>query len=234
MKRLMFALAASAAAISVAPAANAAILVNGANGTAFTAANPATFGTLLASQSQTGQAAVNPTFNATLRSAVYRNTFGTLDFWYQVTINSMDAGEMVTGLTSSAFTGYGIDALFSGGAGGDPDGGGIFTAPNNPGAFTSTASRNPSGFTIRSDFGANGLLAGETSATYIFRTSAVQFDSLGTFSAVDGSVFTVGNYQPIGPSVPEPATWAMMMLGFGAMGAVLRTRRRTTARIRFA
>lgn len=34
-------------------------------------------------------------------------------------------------------------------------------------------------------------------------------------------------------AVPEPATWAMMMLGFGAMGGMLR-RRKTTARIRFA
>ena len=32
-------------------------------------------------------------------------------------------------------------------------------------------------------------------------------------------------------AVPEPATWAMMMLGFGAMGASLRRRRDT---VRFA
>ena len=32
-------------------------------------------------------------------------------------------------------------------------------------------------------------------------------------------------------AVPEPATWAMMVLGFGAMGAALRRRR---ARVRFA
>ncbi len=30
-------------------------------------------------------------------------------------------------------------------------------------------------------------------------------------------------------AVPEPATWAMMMLGFGAIGATLRTRRRGAA-----
>ena len=34
-------------------------------------------------------------------------------------------------------------------------------------------------------------------------------------------------------AVPEPATWAMMMLGFGAMGAMLR-RRRTVTRVRYA
>ena len=33
-----------------------------------------------------------------------------------------------------------------------------------------------------------------------------------------------------GPTgVPEPATWAMMLIGFGGMGAVMRSRRRVTA-----
>lgn len=36
------------------------------------------------------------------------------------------------------------------------------------------------------------------------------------------------------PSVPEPATWAMMMLGFGAIGGALRRRQNVATRIRFA
>ncbi|MBS0479821.1 MAG: PEP-CTERM sorting domain-containing protein [Proteobacteria bacterium] len=43
---------------------------------------------------------------------------------------------------------------------------------------------------------------------------------------------TVGGAATAG--VPEPATWAMMMLGFGAMGASLRRRAKVTARVRFA
>ena len=35
-------------------------------------------------------------------------------------------------------------------------------------------------------------------------------------------------------AVPEPATWAMMMLGFGAMGFAMRRRPAANARIRFA
>ncbi len=42
------------------------------------------------------------------------------------------------------------------------------------------------------------------------------------FTAVFGDGVTVG-------SVPEPGTWAMMLLGFGMMGAAMRYRRRETA-----
>jgi len=39
-------------------------------------------------------------------------------------------------------------------------------------------------------------------------------------------LLTVNN---VNPGVPEPATWAMMLVGFGGLGAVMRTRRRQTA-----
>jgi hypothetical protein len=35
-------------------------------------------------------------------------------------------------------------------------------------------------------------------------------------------------------SVPEPATWAMMILGFGAIGLGIRSRRKQAARVTFA
>ena len=34
-------------------------------------------------------------------------------------------------------------------------------------------------------------------------------------------------------AVPEPATWAMMLLGFGAIGFGMRRRRSDTVRVRF-
>ncbi|HUQ68654.1 MAG TPA: PEPxxWA-CTERM sorting domain-containing protein [Planctomycetaceae bacterium] len=36
------------------------------------------------------------------------------------------------------------------------------------------------------------------------------------------------------PGVPEPSTWAMMLLGFGGIGAAMRRRRRTTALLQIA
>lgn len=238
MKRLMFTLAATAGAVAMAPAANATVLLPGASNVVFGAFNTATQGTLLASQS-TGLMGAT-TYTGAMRSAVYRNTAGTLDFYFQVAINTINPGDEVFNLTASSFMGYTVDAFF---ASTDIDGGGIFTAANNPqtdpteaSGFTSTASRNGSGSIIRADFGANGLeAAGQTSAIYIYRTNAVNFDLGGTFTTQDGSTAQRPNYQAVGPAVPEPATWAMMMLGFGAMGAMIRRRNtRTSARIRFA
>jgi hypothetical protein len=36
------------------------------------------------------------------------------------------------------------------------------------------------------------------------------------------------SYEPVGapPAVPEPATWAMMLMGFGATGVAMRRSRR--------
>lgn len=237
MKRLMFALAASAAAITVAPAANATVLVNDSTGVMFSAFDTTTRGTFLGSLETTLAAGGATTYDGFMRSAVYRNTSGTLDFYFQIAVTSILAGDEVFNLTASNFAGYFVDALVDGT---DFDGAGIFTAANNPNTqgpagSTTTASRNGSGQVVRADFGSNGLeAAGQTSATYIFRTNATQFTMGGTFTTQDGSVAQRPNYQPVGPAVPEPATWAMMMLGFGAMGAMLRTRRRTAARIRFA
>lgn len=43
----------------------------------------------------------------------------------------------------------------------------------------------------------------------------------------------VGFFDTRSPAVPEPSTWAMMMVGFGLLGASMR-RRKTTATVRFA
>ncbi len=44
---------------------------------------------------------------------------------------------------------------------------------------------------------------------------------------------SITNPTPPG-GVPEPSTWAMLILGFGAVGATLRRRQRQTARVSFA
>ena len=52
----------------------------------------------------------------------------------------------------------------------------------------------------------------------------------GTLNAFnDEHVATVTFDRPVTGAVPEPATWAMMILGFGAAGSALRSRRRALA-----
>jgi hypothetical protein len=49
----------------------------------------------------------------------------------------------------------------------------------------------------------------------------------GNFS-IDDLTFDGGPGPGPGPGVPEPASWAMMLVGFGGLGAVLRRRRAST------
>lgn len=52
-----------------------------------------------------------------------------------------------------------------------------------------------------------------------------KFDKHGNEKLKDLSHYTLWAGPPIS-AVPEPATWAMMIIGFGAAGGVLRSRRR--------
>lgn len=178
-----------------------------------------TQGTLLASNVISGQSF---TFAGNMAVAVYRNTLGTLDFYYQFarTGNGTTGNDAVETLTGANFEGFIVDAMSSDT---DVDGAGIFTASNNPGT-PATAQRNTTGGVIGVDFAPLNPLAGhEISATYILRTDAIRF-AAGTFGVIDGSTFQGLSYQPIRAAVPEVATWAMFLLGFGAAGAALRRR----------
>jgi len=66
---------------------------------------------------------------------------------------------------------------------------------------------------------------------------ADQFNSLKNNAAWAGfptAGFWTASFPAVTPGVPEPATWAMMLMGFGAMGFAIRRRRDTAVRIRFA
>jgi hypothetical protein len=71
---------------------------------------------------------------------------------------------------------------------------------------------------------------GATDASHTFNvniTPEAQADVeafLPSLALADGSNFIVPT-----DAVPEPATWAMMLMGFGAAGAILRRRRRALA-----
>jgi hypothetical protein len=79
--------------------------------------------------------------------------------------------------------------------------------------------------------GANGSLLfwGITDTANPFTTITFAQSGADRFGFDD---MTVGDIRQVTGGVPEPATWAMMLMGFGAMGYSLR--RRPAARVRYA
>ena len=92
-------------------------------------------------------------------------------------------------------------------------------------AYEGTTLRFSDAFTGGSrsfDFGAD-LLAGERVSFLLGPAGNFTYDSTGfALTVTSADPTTVGG-------VPEPATWAMMILGFFGMGATLRSRRSLTA-----
>jgi hypothetical protein len=82
----------------------------------------------------------------------------------------------------------------------------VALAPNTTYAFSFTNFGSASGFT-------NGLFAGDASASFVFDWT------------IEGGTGGGGG----GTAVPEPASWAMLIAGFGLVGATARRRRRITA-----
>jgi hypothetical protein len=205
---------------AVANPAGASVLLASTKGTTFTAIDLSTQGTLLAAKTESAQGL---TFAGTISLAVYRNTLGTLDFYYQYARTGAGtvASDAIETLTGSSFAGFKVDALFSDA---DPDAAGIFQAGTNVGD-PATAQRNASGSVIGVDFAsANPVGDTEISSTYIFRTDATVYLP-GTYGVIDGSTVSGTGYQPTTSAVPEPSTWALMLLGFGGLGGAMRASR---------
>jgi hypothetical protein len=219
MKRISFAVAA-AIAVAALPA-NATVIPAGSSGLATQSFGliSGTQGTMIASTSVPGSAF---SFSTLVNSAVYRNTLGTLDFYYQVSRTGPGAlsNETIKSFTASNFRGYSVNGYLSLT---DPDGAGFFSAINNPGPATSTFGRSADAKVLRVDFGSNVLSGLERSGVYVFRTDATRFTT-GTFGVIDGSTFAGLAFAPA--AIPEPGSWAMLIVGFGMVGAVSRRRNR--------
>ena len=120
----------------------------------------------------------------------------------------------------------------------------LYTIPGGNGALTLTQAAfiNPA-INGQNLFGSNGIAFNGvnfyTSDEQAHRVS--KWDSNGafiSFAALDpGSRYenwTFAAQDIVGGAVPEPATWAMMLVGFGFIGATMRRKQRQAVRYNFA
>lgn len=122
--------------------------------------------------------------------------------------------------------------------------------------ITFASAQRAFGTDLFQNFGAGGQQAGNAAFTlaFLLNGGAVANYNVGvapnggSFFGLTGAIFnqvrieqTDGfavidnvSFAPAIAAVPEPATWGMMLMGFGGLGYAMRRRRSTVARIRFA
>ncbi len=172
-----------------------------------------------------------------MRAAVYSGS-GYLDFVYQIT-NLQSSNTSITGLSFANFGGFDLQSP-GGGSWQFIKGIGLF----GPGTEEADSARRVFDGTVLgvnfdsnffpandTDAGANALLnPGETSSTFLFRVLNVTSFAPGTFTAQNGVTVTGAGFSPTA-AVPEPGVWAMMIMGFGAVGFAMRRRPRSLAQV---
>jgi hypothetical protein len=82
----------------------------------------------------------------------------------------------------------------------------------------------------------NASIARVTGAQLFSGTNQAPIFSMGSYKLNGLLPFSGGTLtiSAVNSAVPEPATWAMMILGMGAVGYAMRRRQKVTAKVRFA
>jgi hypothetical protein len=78
---------------------------------------------------------------------------------------------------------------------------------------------------ITANSGVSGLTADQISISSA-GTLSIRLGVLSLVTFAQGSSLTIGLSQSSAPAVPEPASWALMLGGFGLVGGAMRSRRK--------
>ncbi|WP_242186542.1 PEPxxWA-CTERM sorting domain-containing protein [Sphingomonas sp. CARO-RG-8B-R24-01] len=117
------------------------------------------------------------------------------------------------------------------------------TVASGAGTLTAGSGNSPSGFFTYDDTllpGQNPLL---TAGGLLFEIAGAEINIYSAPGGTDPYVLysnsganATGNFalSEISAAVPETATWAMMLMGFGMVGAGLRSHKRSTVRVTYA
>jgi hypothetical protein len=81
---------------------------------------------------------------------------------------------------------------------------------------------------VNAYFLSDGASASEV-ASFVSVANQFTITETGNFQDVSSYFGQSAGFAQILSDVPEPATWAMMLVGFGAAGGMIRSRRRTQA-----
>ena len=81
--------------------------------------------------------------------------------------------------------------------------------------------------TSTGDYTFNGVGPDFSTPTFTYNAGVTTVESFATaYNSDTGDVTNLSFTLYGGPAVPEPATWAMMLVGFGGLGAAMRSRRK--------